>query len=262
MGKKAAIMSGGVCIILLAILIPPLVRHFNIEGLIEDLHSKEIVVQKKAITELSKYGSGITPRLIEEIKKLPELNDPDVWKFNLIPDDENSREFEIAFIELFLEIGEPSIKELITFLPTQNLRLESVIDCIIILYYSESSKFFISGKDSLVRHIEFRLPTNERNHSDDIFSTVIDFQLKVMWIYELKLKKTGFWESFHEFRPNTNKLLRGLLKAKSSGGLFWSIRFDEEISLKREYISNMIPSAEVLNEIELALRRFEIDAKN
>ena len=125
MGKKVVITLGIICIVLSSFLIPPIVKHFAIEALIKDLHSVDRSTQKKAAAELSEYGDSVVPKLIAELKKLPELEEPEVWRMNGHDSGSDNRSFEMGLVKVFLEFGEPTIAELLTLLPAKNLRIES-----------------------------------------------------------------------------------------------------------------------------------------
>lgn len=165
MGKKAVIISGMACIILVACLIPPILKHYRIEGLVRDLHSEDEEIWGDAIDGLTEYGDKVVPRLLREISSFPKLNDTEVRKFQLKGQEGKKRIFEIGAIKTFISIGEPSLPHLISNVSKSNNRLNCTVLTGILSVYGrlvftkDLNSIGIRHRNSKVKHFHTQLIT-------------------------------------------------------------------------------------------------------
>ncbi len=158
MGKKAVIICGIICIIIIALFVPPAIKYLKIENLVKDLHSKDLEVQKKSIENLTKYGVEVVPRLLEELKTLPKLGEDDQpWYLNNGWEDYKFfGGYEFGLIKTLLSIGEPSIPILIRRLSKEDFRMECLATCTLVVFYTKSANIVlndaISFGNSYIQH--------------------------------------------------------------------------------------------------------------
>ncbi len=255
MGKKAVVITGGVCILLFSFLVPSLVKYYRIEALVQQLHSTDQETQSEAIDRLAEYGPEVISRLIEEIEQLPKLGEKDAWWLSVSDRSKTNRLIDLNLIKTFLKIGESSIPQLLRRIPSENYRLESIALCVVVFHYSEMVDKVMAGKKS----IGMCLVDDDGNPFYHTM-TMVDFEPQyVIRITQERGSFTGEPDSSSKVVPKISYVLKCLHKSPSKKEGF--TRLPDLNLVSGLKFTNLAPARIVLNEVKLALERINLSKK-
>lgn len=205
MGKKAVIISGVVCIILVACLIPPIVKHFRIEGFVKDLHSNDEETQEIAINGLVAYGMEAIPYLLDEFNQQVKLYPDSIFEINNISTQIQGRVFDLGFIETFVQLGEESFQHLVEFKPNDESRFYSTVSAVILSFYGKLEY----GEDSTLLFLIPNHISETQNLKPSEFNYIASTPFGFMFIGKFKTAREWFRFILKEIY-NFEKLKLGL----------------------------------------------------